>query len=218
MTAARTYMRKVRPRRWPMTIIGLTGSIAMGKSTASAFLARLGIPVFNADTAVHELLGPHGAAVGPVSAHFPAAKTGAAIDRAALSKIVFGDPAALRALESILHPMVRGKRAQFFQRAALRRSTIVAVEIPLLLENPIAEFFDMIVVVSAPAFLQRQRALRRPGMTAARLDAILARQMPDAVKRRRADAVIPSGLGKRETLRRLKRSLKVHLSSRGGAS
>jgi dephospho-CoA kinase len=211
MRAARGRLRKVRPRRWPMAVIGLTGSIAMGKSTAATFLARFGIPVFNADAAVHELLGPHGAAVGPVGACFPAAKTGDAIDRSAVAKAVFGNPAALTALESILHPMVRDKRARFFQSAALRRSPVVGVEIPLLFENPAAEIFDMIVVVTAPAFLQRQRALRRPGMTAARLDAILARQMPDAVKRRRADAVIPSGLGKRETLRRLNRSLKVHL-------
>lgn len=205
------HPRKMRPRRWPTRIIGLTGSIAMGKSTASAFLACARIPVFSSDAAVHTLLAAGGAAVGPVDALFPGVKTGNAIDRAALAKAVFGNPAALTALEAILHPMVQTQRAHFFQAAALRRQTTVAVEIPLLFETPQSDFFDMIIVVSAPAFLQRQRALRRPGMTSARLAAILARQMPDAKKRRLADAVIPSGLGKRETLRRLQRSLKIHL-------
>lgn len=205
------HLRKVRPRRWPSRIVGLTGSIAMGKSTATGFLARAGIPVFSADAQVHTLLGPRGLAVGPVAMSFPEAATANGIDRAALGRAVFGNPKALAALEAILHPMVKSARARFFRSAALRRRSIVAVEIPLLFETPQAEMFDMIVVVSAPEFLQRQRALRRPGMTDARLKAILARQMPDAKKRRLADAVIPSGLGKRETLRRLQRSLKIHL-------
>jgi len=205
------HPRKVRPRRWPTRIIGLTGSIAMGKSTASAFLARARIPVFSSDAAVHALLGPGGLAVGPVSERFPGVKAGNAIDRAALGKAVFGNPAALAALEAILHPMVKNRRAHFFQAAALHRHARVAVEVPLLFETPQHDMFDMVIVVSAPAFLQRQRALRRPGMTPARLSAILARQIPDAKKRKFADAVIPSGLGKRETLRRLKRSLKIHL-------
>lgn len=203
------HPRKVRPRRWPTRIIGLTGSIAMGKSTAVGFLARARIPVFSSDAAVHTLLGPRGLAVGRVSARFPGVENGSAIDRGALGKAVFGNPEALAALEGILHPMVKHRRAHFFQTAALRRHAIVAVEVPLLFETPQHDMFDQVIVVSAPAFLQRQRALRRPGMTPARLAAILARQMPDAKKRRLADAVIPSGLGKRETLRRLLRSLKI---------
>ncbi len=182
----------------------------MGKSTASAFLARQRIPVFSADAVVHDLLGPHGLAVGPVSARFPGVSGPKGIDRAALGKAVFENPKVLAALEAILHPMVKSARARFFRAAALQRRAIVAVEIPLLFETPQSDLFDMIIVVSAPAFLQRQRALRRPGMTPARLTAILARQMPDSKKRRLADAVIPSGLGKRETLRRLNRTLKIH--------
>jgi dephospho-CoA kinase len=207
----RLHPRKVRPRRWPSRIVGLTGSIAMGKSTATAFLARQRVPVFSADAVVHDLLGPRGGALGPVSARFPGVSGANGIDRAALGKAVFENPKALAALEAILHPMVKTARARFFRLSALQRRAAVAVEIPLLFEAPQNDMFDMIVVVSAPAFLQRQRALRRPGMTPARLDAILARQMPDAKKRRLADAVIPSGLGKRETLRRLTRSLKLHL-------
>lgn len=211
MKRRRLPPHKVRPRRWPSRIVGLTGSIAMGKSTATSFLARAGIPVFSADAAVHKLLGPRGTAVGPVGERFPGVASDKGVDRAALGKAVFGNPEALAALEAILHPMVKNARARFFQASALKRHSIVAVEIPLLFETPQHDLFDLIVVVSAPAFLQRQRALRRPGMTEARLKAILARQMPDAKKRRLADAVIPSGLGKRETLRRLTRSLKSRL-------
>jgi dephospho-CoA kinase len=215
MTRRRLHPHKVRPRRWPSRIVGLTGSIAMGKSTATSFLARAGIPVFSADAAVHKMLGPRGIAVGPVTERFPGVTTDKGVDRAALGKAVFGDPAALAALEAILHPLVKNARAHFFQAAALKRHGIVAVEIPLLFETPQNDLFDMIAVVSAPAFLQRQRALRRPGMTAEKLKAILARQMPDTKKRRLADVVIPSGLGKRETLRRLTRALKSRLGSGG---
>lgn len=213
MTRYHNHLKKVRPRRWPSRIIGLTGSIAMGKSTATSFLGKARIPVFSADAAVHTLLGPRGLAVGAVGARFPGVASERGVDRAALGKIVFGNPEALAALEDILHPLVKDARTQFFRAAALARRRAVAVEIPLLFETPQQDVFDRILVVSAPAFLQRQRALRRPGMTDAKLKSILARQMPDAKKRRLADAVIPSGLGKRETLRCLKRSLK----SRRGA-
>lgn len=209
MTHPARYPQKVRPRRWPSRIVGLTGSIAMGKSTATAFLARARIPIFSADASVHRLLGPGGGAVAPVNARFPGVMQDGAIDRGRLGKKVFGNPNALAALEAILHPMVKTARMKFFQAAALSRRSIVAVEIPLLFETPQQEIFDKVLVVSAPVFLQRQRALRRPGMTPAKLGAILARQMPDAEKRKRADAVIPSGLGKRETLRHLRRSLKI---------
>lgn len=211
MTRRRLHPHKVRPRRWPSRIVGLTGSIAMGKSTATSFLARAGIPVFSADAAVHKLLGPRGLALAPVNERFPGVTSDKGVDRAALGKAVFANPEALAALEAILHPMVKDARARFFQASALKRHSIVAVEIPLLFETPQNDLFDMIAVVSAPAFLQCQRALRRPGMTEAKLKAILARQMPDAKKRRLADAVIPSGLGKRETLRRLTRALKSKL-------
>ncbi len=215
MKRRRLHPHKVRPRRWPSRIVGLTGSIAMGKSTATSFLARAGIPVFSADTAVHKLLGPRGLAVASVGERFPGVTSSNGVDRAALGKAVFANPQALAALEAILHPMVKAARAHFFQTSALQRRGVVAVEIPLLFETPQNDLFDMIVVVSAPAFLQRQRALRRPGMTEAKLKGILARQMPDAQKRKRADAVILSGLGKRETLRRLTRALKSKLGPGG---
>lgn len=189
----------------------------MGKSTATSFLAQAGVPVFSADAAVHELLGPRGIGIGPVSERFPGVTTDKGVDRAALGKAVFGDPKALSALEAILHPMVKNARAHFFQTAALKRHATVAVEIPLLFETPQHDVFDTILVVSAPSFLQRQRALSRPGMTEEKLKAILARQMPDAKKRRLADAVIPSGLGKRETLRRLMRALKSRQRPGGGS-
>lgn len=214
MTAARR-LRRVRPRRWPSRIIALTGSIAMGKSTAAEFLARARIPVFSADAAVHTLLSPGGLAAGPVSKAFAGVKRRGVIDRGALGKAVFGKPKKLAVLEAILHPLVKKERARFLQRAAFAGHAVAAVEIPLLFETPQIDNFDMIVVVSAPAFLQRQRALRRPGMTEEKLKAILARQMPDGTKRRLADVVIPSGLGKRETLRRLMRSLKVRFKRRG---
>lgn len=217
MTHRAPLPRKVRPRRWPLRIIAITGSIAMGKSTASRFLARAGVPVFSADDAVHRLLGPGGRAVAPVSRRFPGVVSGGAIDRAALASAVFGKPELLAALEAILHPMVRRARARFFLAAALARRRLVAVEIPLLFETPRDDVIDLVVVASAPAFLQRQRALRRPGMTPARLASILARQMPDAKKRRLADAVIPSGAGKRETLRRLMRSLRIRFGQGGAA-
>lgn len=215
--------RKTRPRRWPLRIVGLTGSIAMGKSTVAALLARAGVPVFSADAAVHELLAPGGRAVAAVAAAFPGVAAGPdiaqgvtaqsitaqGIDRQALARAVFGKPDALARLEAILHPLVREDRARFFRAAALQRRRAVAVEIPLLFETPQQETFNTVVVVSAPAFLQRQRALARPGMTPARLDAILARQMKDAKKRKLADIVIPSGLGKHHTLRCLRRSLKM---------
>jgi dephospho-CoA kinase len=203
------HLRKTRPRRWPVKIIGLTGSIAMGKSTVADLLADAGVPVFSADAAVHALLGPKGRAVAAVAHLFPDALTPGGIDRQIVSRKVFGNPAALKALEGILHPMVRAERERFFLSAALQRRHMVVVEIPLLFESPQKVLFDAVIVVSAPAFLQRQRALRRAGMTAARLGAILARQMKDAEKRKRADIVVTSGLNKRETLRRVHRSLKI---------
>jgi dephospho-CoA kinase len=202
-------LRKIRPRRWPSFTIGLTGSIAMGKSTAAAFLRHARIPVFNADAAVHGLLGPTGRATSAVAKRFPGVKTAKGIDRQALAALVFGDDRALADLEAIVHPLVHGERERFFRNAALSRRGLIALEIPLLFESKRPGVFDAIMVVSAPSFLQRQRALSRPGMTAARFAKILARQMPDRQKRARADAIIPSGLGKRETLRRLRRSLKV---------
>lgn len=176
----------------------------MGKSTAAALLKELGIPVFDADASVHKLLGAKGKAVKAVAARFPGTGGPKGIDRKAVGAKVFTDAKALKELEAILHPLVREERELFLRRAAFGRRAVVALDIPLLFEGNSQDMFDAVVVITAPPFLQRQRALARPGMTAARLKGILARQWPDARKRAAADAVIPSSLGKRETLRRLK--------------
>jgi dephospho-CoA kinase len=192
-----------------MIVVGLTGSIGMGKSTAAALLRRLGVPVHDADAAVHRLLGRGGAAVKAVAAAFPGTARKAGIDRAALGRRVFGDAASLRRLEDILHPLVRADTDRFLRRMAARRVPLVVLDIPLLFESGGARRCDAVIVVSAPAFLQRARVLARPGMSEARLAAILAKQMPDGEKRRRADFVVPTGLGRRLTLRRLAEIVRV---------
>lgn len=188
-----------------MIVLGLTGSIGMGKSTAATMLQRLGVPLFDADAVVHRLLAPSGAAVSAVSAAFPgvAAEAGG-IDRALLGQRVFSDPAALRRLEAILHPMVAAEERRFLARSRVRRVPIAVLDIPLLFETGGERRCDYVLVVSAPALVQRQRVMRRPGMTEIRLNAILRKQMPDHRKRQRADFVVPTGLGRNVTLRRLK--------------
>ena len=178
----------------------------MGKSTVAALLKSLGIPVFDADAAVHRLMGAHGKATRAVAKRFPDAVGAKGVDRKILGAKVFGDARALADLEAIVHPLVQNERRHFLTHA---RRPVVALDIPLLFEGNAHHIYDAVVVVSAPAFLQRQRALARPAMTPERLAGILARQWPDARKRAAADAVIPSGLGKRETLRRLKQFLRV---------
>ncbi len=180
-------------------ILGLTGSIAMGKSVAAGMFRDLGVPVFDADAVVHGLLELGGAGVAPVSSAFQGVEKNGAIDRQALGAAVFGRPQELRRLEKILHPLVGRARARFLRQHTQRRTPIVVLDIPLLFETGGARRCDAVAVVSAPAFLQRRRALARPGMTAAKLDAILAQQVPDAEKRHHADYVIPSGLGRAPT-------------------
>lgn len=193
-----------------MIVLGLTGSIAMGKSAAAAALRRMGVPLFDADRAVHRLLAPGGGAVARVAAAFPGTRDeSGGIDRRRLGQQVFTDPAALARLEAILHPMVRAEEERFLARARARRDPVVVLDVPLLFESGGAGRCDSVLVVSAPSFLQRQRVLRRPGMTEARLDAILATQMPDREKRRRADFVVATGLGRGLTLRRLKAILRM---------
>jgi dephospho-CoA kinase len=184
-----------------MFILGLTGSIAMGKSTASHAFRSLGVPVFDADAAVHRLLAPGGGAVAAVRAAFSecvGAEGG--IDRAALARRVFDDPAALARLEAILHPMVQIAQRRFLARCAGARRPLAVLDIPLLYETGGERRVDAVAVVSAPPLVQAQRLRRRPGMSPARLEAIGARQMPDAEKRRRADFVIPTGLERRRSL------------------
>jgi dephospho-CoA kinase len=181
-------------------VLGLTGSIAMGKSTAAATFRSFGLPVFDADAAVHRLLAPGGAGVGPVGEAFPDCAGGRFIDRRKLGRRVFGDPAALRRLEAVLHPLVRVEQDRFLARCRARGERIVVLDIPLLYETGGEHRVDAVAVVSAPAFLQSQRVLRRPGMTPARLAAIRARQLPNREKRRRADFVIPTGLDRRRAV------------------
>ncbi|TVR96285.1 MAG: dephospho-CoA kinase [Rhodospirillales bacterium] len=188
-----------------MFILGLTGSIAMGKSTAAAMFRRLRVPVFDADREVHALLAPGGGAFASVSAAFPDALRDGCLDRSRIARRVFDDPEALAKLERILHPRVMRAQCRFLQTMARRRMRLVVLDIPLLFETGGERGCDAVAVVTAPEFIQRQRILARPGMDRARLSATLARQMADAEKRRRADFVIPTGLGKAETMRHIRR-------------
>ena len=192
-----------------MIIIGLTGSIGMGKSKAASVLRRLGVAVSDADATVHRLMAPGGAAVGPVEAAFPGVVRGGAVDRAALGQRVFGDPGALRALEKIIHPLVGCERDRFMRRAATRRLRLVAFDVPLLFETGGERRCDAVVLVSAPAFIQAARVLRRPGMTKQRLEKIRAQQMSNGEKRRRAEFVVETGLGLRSSLHGLLRIVKL---------
>jgi len=195
-----------------MFVIGLTGSIGMGKSTTSAMFRELGVPVQDADAIVHRLMARGGKAVPAIEAALPGVTVDGAVDRAALGKRVFGDPAALKKLESILHPMVSAERAGFLARAARRRKPVVVVDVPLLFETHGERKCDMTVLVTAPHFVQAARVLARPGVTRERLDAIRAKQMPDAAKRRLADVVVNTGLGKirvRRAVREIVRQAKT---------
>ena len=180
-----------------MIVLGLTGSIGMGKSTAASVLRQLGVPVHDADASVHRLMSHGGAAVGFIEAAFPGTALDGAIDRMALGRRVYADPAELKRLESILHPMVRAQEQTFLQTARMRRRPVVVLDIPLLYETGGEKRCDAVIVVTAPKFLQDQRVLKRPGMSRDRLKEILRQQMPDAEKRQRADFVVPTGLGKR---------------------
>jgi dephospho-CoA kinase len=191
-----------------MKVVGLTGSIGMGKTTAALLLRRLGVPVHDADGAVHRLLGKGGAAVPPVAAAFPGVVRDGAVDRKALGARVFADENAMRRLEQILHPLVRQDSARFLRQARKGGAPIAVLDVPLLFEVGRNRDCDATLVVSAPAFVQRARVMARPGMTQRRFQEVLSRQMPDAEKRRRADYVVPTGLGRRLTLRRLRRVLK----------
>lgn len=192
-----------------MILLGLTGSIGMGKSETAKMFRREGIPVFDADASVHELFAPGGRAVGPVGEAFPGVVVDGAVDRKALGAKVFGDVEALRKLESIVHPLVNGERTRFLKRASAQGRPMVVLDVPLLFETGSERFVDASVVVSAPAFLQAQRVLARPGMDEQRLRDIRAQQVPDAEKRLRADFIVPSGLGKGPALQAVRRIVKI---------
>ena len=193
-----------------MIVLGLTGGIGMGKSTATGTLRRLGVRVFDADAAVHRLQGPGGRAVAPIGAAFPGSVAQGRVDREALRRAVLGKPEAMRTLERIVWPLVRDEERRFLARARRDRRRIVALDIPLLFETGGEGRVDRVVVVSAPAAVQRLRVLRRPGMTEERFASIHGRQMPDREKRRRADHVVFTGLSRRfaqAAILRLVRSL-----------
>lgn len=175
-----------------MTIVlGLTGSIGMGKSTVAAMFADEGVPVFDADREVHKLQGPDGRLVAQIEAAFPDTTSAEGVNRIALGEAVFGRPEAFRRLEAIVHPAVAEERNRFLEEN--RDRPLVVLDVPLLFEAGGWQQVDRIAVVSAPADVQRARVLARQGMTAERFESILAKQMPDAEKRRRADFVIPTG-------------------------
>lgn len=178
-----------------LIVLGLTGSIGMGKTTTAGLFAAEGVPVYDSDAAVHQLYARGGRAVGLVESLFPGVTRDGAVDRARLSARVVGDPAALRRLEAAVHPLVAESRAGFLDRARAAGAEVVVLDIPLLLETGGEGQVDAVVVASAPEPVQRARVLARPGMTEDKLDAILERQVPDAEKRARADFVIDTGGG-----------------------
>lgn len=181
----------MRPHR-PF-VIGLTGSIGMGKSRIAAMFRHLHIPTFDADAEVRRLQAPGGAALPAIEAAFPGTTGPAGLDRAKLGAAVFADPAALARLEAIIHPMVARAQQRFLRRNRTRRA--VVLDIPLLLEGENWRNVDLIAVASAPHHVQRARVLARPGMTREKFSDILARQMPDHHKRAHADVVIETGCG-----------------------
>ncbi|HLI20303.1 MAG TPA: dephospho-CoA kinase [Stellaceae bacterium] len=191
-----------------MKILGLTGSVGMGKSTAAAMFKRMGVPVYDADAAVHRMMRRGGSAVAAIAAAFPGVERNGAVDRAALGQRVFGDEAAMRRLEAIIHPRVREDERAWLATMRRRKAKLVVMDVPLLFESGRDKRYDATLVVTAPAFLQRARVLARPNMTPAKFAAILARQMPDEEKRRRADFIVPSGLGRAVTWRGLRAALR----------
>ena len=193
-----------------MKVLGLTGGIGMGKSNAAKVLRRAGLPVFDADATVHRLQGQGGAAVRAIGTAFPGSVRDGTVDRGALRQAVLGDQAALKRLERIVHPLVRNEERRFLARARRSQRRLAVLDVPLLLETGGERRVDHVVVVSAPARVQRARVRRRGTMSAAQIEAVIGRQMPDREKRRRADTVIRTGLSKHHTqvqLRRLVRAL-----------
>ena len=195
-----------------MKIVGLTGGIGMGKSTAASAFRKARIPVFDADEAVHRLQMRGGRAVRPIAVKFPGSVHGGAVDRAALRQVVLGNPQALACLEGILHPMVREEERAFIGRARRAGKRAVVLDIPLLFETGGYRRVDRVVVVSAPRSVQQHRVRSRRRMTEADIAAVIARQMPDAEKRRRADVVVRTGLSRHHSLRLLRRVIQELLA------
>lgn len=192
-----------------MRVLGLTGGIGMGKSTTARLLVRAGVRLFDADAAVRALQAPHGAALPAIGRLVPGCVRGGVLDRTALRAAALASPAVMHGLEAIIHPLVRRARQRFLERARRDGCRWVVLDIPLLFETGSDRLCNRVVVVSAPASIQRMRVLRRGTMTPAQIDAVLARQMPDALRRRRADVVIETGLSRHETVRQVQRLLRA---------
>jgi dephospho-CoA kinase len=184
-------------------VIGLTGSIGMGKSAVTKMFAEEGVPVFDADSVVHQLQGPEGELVAAIEARFPGTTSARGVDRTALAERVLAEPEALQNLEALVHPAVARERSSFLETH--RDAPLVVLDIPLLFEKGGAGAVDKIAVVSAPADVQCRRVLARPGMTPGKFASILALQLPDEEKRRRADFVIPTGGSLDETRQTVRR-------------
>jgi dephospho-CoA kinase len=196
-----------------MLKLGLTGSIGMGKSTVAKMFADEGIPVFDADAEVHKLQGPAGRVVAAIEARFPGTTGDAGVNRTALAEAVLGDDAAMKALEAIVHPAVGEERAAFLATHA--NAPLVVFDVPLLYETGGQRGVDKVAVVSAAPEIQRARTLQRPGMSEGKFDAILARQVPDAEKRARADFVIPTDVALDETRAHVRRVIACLVSGEG---
>ena len=191
-----------------MKVIGLTGGIGMGKSNAAAVFRRAGVPVFDADASVHRLQARGGRAVGAIGRAFPGVVQDGAVDRAALRQAVLSDPAALRRLEAIVHPLVREAERAFLARSRRDGRLVVVLDIPLLFETGGEKRVDQVVVVSAPQSMQRHRVRARRKMSPEQVAAVIARQMPDAERRRKAGIVVRTGLSRHHTQRQLRRVLR----------
>ncbi len=196
-----------------MIIVGLTGSIAMGKSETAKMFAARGIPVFDSDAAVHELYAPGGAAVPAIAALAPSVVIDAAVDRRKLAALVVEDQGLLKRIEAVVHPLVKARQTAFLKAAEEAGCNMAILDIPLLFETGRDREVDVIVVVSAEPRLQKERAMKRPGMTVDKLDFILSRQLPDEQKRERADYVIDTSVSLADTAHEVDRVIAAIRSS-----
>jgi dephospho-CoA kinase len=190
-----------------LKIIGLTGGIGMGKSTAAAAFRRCGVPVFDADATVHRLQAPGGGALPAIARAFPGTVVSGVLDRASLRARVLADGAARRRLEAILHPLVRREQSRFLARARAGGKALVVLDIPLLLETGGERFVDHVVVVTAPRALQISRVKARRGMSDSEIEAMIRLQMPDAAKLSKADTIVRTGLSRYYAVRQIRRFL-----------
>lgn len=195
-----------------MKVLGLTGGIGMGKSTAAAAFRRAKVLVFDADQAVRHLQAPRGGAIAKLAEAFPGCVVAGRLDRDALRQQVIGDEAAMRRLERIMHPLVRERQRRFLAGARRRRARLAVLDIPLLLEGGRHSQLDLVVVVSAPPDVQRHRIRARSTLSEAQIEALIARQMPDAEKRRRADVVIRTGLSRAHAHAAIRRLIRRSLA------